>query len=249
MKLLVSMLLAYILGCVNPACRLAEIRGFDIRERGTGNPGATNALMSMGLGSGILVVLLDMGKAMLSILLASQLCRKAVWAKIMAGVCCTLGHVFPATMGFKGGRGTACLAGTILYLTPGLFLPMAAGAFLIGVLFDRASLLPPLVTLVYPVLYELTVGNVRETLLLCLFIPLIGWTHRKNLSRYREGKEIGVRKFFFGGKKNKEKDHSETGVVFLMPRIEARQRSGRRALWCSPDGSRGWFRFSRWCAW
>lgn len=77
----------------------------------------------------------------------------------LAGLFCVLGHIFPVFLHFRGGKGTACLCGTVLGLTPELVLPLLALMFIIGMIWNRASILPLLTALVYAPLYLLRTGD------------------------------------------------------------------------------------------
>lgn len=81
----------------------------------------------------------------------------------LAGLLCVLGHIFPVFLRFRGGKGTACLCGTVLGLTPELVLPLLALMFIIGMIWNRASILPLLTALVYAPLYLLRTGDWRGT--------------------------------------------------------------------------------------
>ena len=106
--------LGYFIGTVNPAYFFSRKKGFDIRKRGSGNAGATNALLTMGKVVGVLCALLDMIKAYFACRLAKHLFPGLQFAGVLAGAACILGHIFPVWMGFRGGKGLACLGGVIL---------------------------------------------------------------------------------------------------------------------------------------
>ena len=109
-----------------------------------------------------------------------------------------LGHIFPVFLHFRGGKGTACLCGTVLGLTPELVLPLLALMFVIGMIWNRASILPLLTALAYAPLYLLRTGDWRGTIALALIFPAMLWAHRSNFARWREGKEQTFRQFLFG---------------------------------------------------
>jgi len=65
MNSLLSLTMGYLIGSVNPSAFISSIRGTDIRKTGTGNLGATNAMLNFGKAAGLLVMLFDMGKRVL----------------------------------------------------------------------------------------------------------------------------------------------------------------------------------------
>ena len=127
MKLTALCIAAYLVGSINPAYLFTRWKkGVDIRECGTGNAGATNAMFSLGMKLAIVIMLLDVTKAALCVTAARLLLPKLACAGAAAGLSCMVGHVLPAWLHFRGGKGTACMCGIILALTPALVLPLLA---------------------------------------------------------------------------------------------------------------------------
>lgn len=182
MRLFLLALCSYFLGGVNPAYLLTRRKkGVDIRECGTGNAGATNAMFALGFKPALAVMLLDVCKALACVLAGRYLLPESIYAAPLAGLACTLGHVFPIWLRFRGGKGVACMCGTVLGLTPVLVLPLLAAAFVFGVICNRASLVPTFTATVYvPMYYSLT-GNTEVTVLLLAFVVLMLFTHRRNI--------------------------------------------------------------------
>src|SRR6202012_5211372 len=103
----------------------------DVRQHGSGNPGATNTLRTLGVKAGLVVLFLDMLKGFIPVLLAKYLC---VWPDLstqdkmtIAGALAIMGHIFSPFLGFKGGKGVATTMGVIICLEPYL------GAAVVGV--------------------------------------------------------------------------------------------------------------------
>ena len=123
-KYILCALLGYFAGCFSPSYLLSRRRGFDIRTFGSGNAGATNMMLAAGLKPGLIVMALDVSKAF-AVTLPLRLLLPPLCAAL-AGLLCVLGHIFPVFLRFRGGKGTACLCGTVLGLTPELVLPLLA---------------------------------------------------------------------------------------------------------------------------
>ena len=121
-KYILCALLGYFAGCFSPSYLLSRRRGFDIRTFGSGNAGATNMMLAAGLKPGLVVMALDVSKAFV-VTLPLRLLLPPLCAAL-AGLLCVLGHIFPVFLRFRGGKGTACLCGTVLGLTPELVLPL-----------------------------------------------------------------------------------------------------------------------------
>ena len=77
MPYLISALLGYGLGCINPAYVVARLKGFDIREKGSGNAGASNILITLGKARGIFCAAFDIAKAALAVLLTGWIFSSA----------------------------------------------------------------------------------------------------------------------------------------------------------------------------
>ena len=110
--------LGYLLGSVPFGYLLVRaFRGEDVRTTGSGNIGATNvARKSPALGAATLV--LDAGKGLGAVLLASRLFPGTAAIPFLAGFAAVAGHIFPVWLGFKGGKGVATGLGSFLLLTP-----------------------------------------------------------------------------------------------------------------------------------
>ena len=111
------MLGAYLLAGIPVGLLIGRARGVDLREVGSGNIGATNAVRAMGRRWGLLVFALDVAKAALPVALASMRFGDPAWLALIA-LAAILGHVFPIYLRFRGGKGVACALGVFLVLAP-----------------------------------------------------------------------------------------------------------------------------------
>ncbi len=108
----------YLLGSVNTALVIGSLSGVDIRTKGSGNAGATNAVRVLGKKIGVLVFLGDFIKGILACLIGWLLFQN----QLIAGVFAVVGHVFPLYYGFKGGKGVSTVLGVLLFLDWKIFL-------------------------------------------------------------------------------------------------------------------------------
>lgn len=74
MQIVLCFLIGYLIGNINPAYILSKLNGFDIRERGSGNAGASNVTMIMGKKAGVFTALFDISKAFI----ASEICKNHI---------------------------------------------------------------------------------------------------------------------------------------------------------------------------
>lgn len=101
-------LIGYFLGCCNGAVIISKfIMKDDIRTHGSGNAGLTNYFRTYGGFQSLLVLAIDVVKTLLSCQIAWWIFRTPE-AKMIGGFCTMIGHCFPVTAGFKGGKGILC---------------------------------------------------------------------------------------------------------------------------------------------
>lgn len=118
MHFVICAFIGYLIGNINPAYIISRLNGFDIREHGSGNAGASNAVITMGKRVGLFIALFDISKGAVATLIGARLFPRYALAKIISGSFCILGHIFPILMNFYGGKGLASLAGMILSYSP-----------------------------------------------------------------------------------------------------------------------------------
>ena len=124
LSLIVIIVLSYLAGSIPTSIIMSRLtRGFDIRDHGSGNAGATNAIRVLGWKIGIIVIIVDVGKGVLATLLISKLRIDPIpvsynLVQIIAGLSAVLGHIWTIFAGFKGGKGVGTAAGMLFSLYP-----------------------------------------------------------------------------------------------------------------------------------
>ena len=197
MTWLLIFILSYLIGSVPWGYLLARSKGIDIRQYGSRNIGAANVLRVMGKKWGYLVFLCDFFKGFLSVklgsLIATYFLVNVGLGSVIAAVACVLGHDYPIWLGFKGGKGIATLAGTVLSLFPPLvfvsFGVVWIAVFLIGRYTSLASISA---AVALPIAAYLIVANAERPLLVgfsVLMAALAIWLHRANIGRLLNGTE------------------------------------------------------------
>ena len=188
MKLVLCAIIAYLLGSVCASIPLSErCMGEDIRRKGSGNAGATNAARVFGLKAGLVTLALDMAKTVAAMLIGKALA--GVTGEAISGAFCIIGHCFPLYFGFRGGKGVSVGAGlglmTGLYvfgviiavfaLTAGLSRKVSLGSML-------AALTLPIASVVFGAEPELITMNAFSAALVIVM-------HRENIRRLINGTE------------------------------------------------------------
>jgi len=169
--------IGYLLGCIPFANLISRRHGVDdLRAVGDRNPGYWNARDRIGVRSAVPILLLDAAKAAVAVGVGIMLA--GVWGGIIAWLAVVVGHMFPVTMRFRGGRSVLCLVGGALVLVPLACIPAAVALVLVRWRWDfargaQAALIvaPFAVWIIYgagPELYAivglLTVVGVRSAL-------------------------------------------------------------------------------------
>jgi acyl phosphate:glycerol-3-phosphate acyltransferase len=116
-------LIAYLLGSIPFGYLIVRWqRGIDIRQTGSRSTGATNVMRNLGISGFIATFVLDCGKGLAAVMLASRLTGNDARWVAAAAVSAVAGHVFPVWLGFRGGKGVATGVGVFAALAP---IPMA----------------------------------------------------------------------------------------------------------------------------
>jgi len=190
---LAAAFVSYLLGSIPFGQIAAHIKGIDLREHGSGNVGATNAIRILGKKFGIPVLLADIVKGWAAAALVPRAFGlSSPEAGILCGVASVVGHIWPATLKFRGGKGVATSAGVLFALAPWATL-VGLLAFLIVLLVFRYVSLASLSAAVALV----SVLWIRpEPLTLRLAGTALGVVvvlrHRSNVSRLLAGTEARI---------------------------------------------------------
>ena len=185
----ICILVGFFVGGINPAYIIGRFKGFDIRKRGSGNAGASNAVIVMGKGIGIFSAVFDIAKAFLCVKLAELLCPQLKVAKVICGSACVLGHIFPPLMRLKGGKGLACLGGMILALDWVMFLILLAVELVLVLIVDYICIVPITASVAYPFLFVLRGGSIVGALVLGIVAVTMLGKHVENIRRIAKGEE------------------------------------------------------------
>ena len=157
----------------------------DIREIGSGNIGATNALRTGNRFIGYLTLLLDILKAILPVIYVKLNQPELIY---IASLCTFLGHVFPVWLKFKGGKGVATYVGILFAINIFLGLIFCV-AWLIIFLISRYSSLSSIVSSITIPIYIFFSNQISDVLFYGIVFVLIFYTHRENIKRLKNKEE------------------------------------------------------------
>ena len=158
----------------------------DVRKIGSGTIGATNVLRTGNRTAAALTLLFDAVKGAAAVAFVREIVGPD--AALLAGLGAFLGHLYPAWLNFKGGKGVAVSLGVLLTVFwPGALL--AAATWLAVVAWSRISSLSALVAAVMAPLYMLMFDRLHEALLTFVLAVLVFVAHRQNIRRLLNGEE------------------------------------------------------------
>jgi acyl phosphate:glycerol-3-phosphate acyltransferase len=183
--------LAYLLGTFPSAEIVARREGVDVTAAGSGNPGASNTFRLLGWRSGILVFALDAAKGAIAAGVGLVVAHGHVGAYVL-GIAAILGHTFPVTRHFKGGRGVATGAGVLLVTFPLLTLASAVVWFVIVRITHKASLASIVVVVAFPFAVALSGHPWGDVTVIAAVAVLVVARHGSNLKRLFRGEELGL---------------------------------------------------------
>jgi glycerol-3-phosphate acyltransferase PlsY len=198
----VVFVMSYLLGSIPTSIIFSKLyKGIDIREYGSKNAGATNVFRILGPLPGILVLLIDAAKGLVSVVIISKtslgtpLSLDPIYLQLLAAVAATLGHVYTVFAGFKGGKGIGTGGGALLGLIPrevGLGLIVFLIALAVFRYVSLGSLMAAIFISLAVTLEKLLLRLQTPTILLVVcwgLTLLVFYTHRENIKRLFSGTE------------------------------------------------------------
>ena len=186
------LILAYLIGSVPTSVWVGKsFFGLDIRQHGSKNAGATNAMRIFGWKAGLAVLIVDVFKGWLAVNLIHLTnyyipeTGDFVEFQLLLGIAAILGHIFPVYVGFKGGKGVATLFGLVLAINTEPTL-LCVGIFIITLIITKYVSLSSMVAgFAFPVVVIFIFKNTTPSLVIFSMIIaiLLLFTHQKNIER------------------------------------------------------------------
>ena len=204
-SILLCLLAGYILGGISGGHVAGKLYNTDVREHGSGNLGATNVLRTLGMKAAIITFTVDVSKVIIPVLIVRYLLfpqyapysyeNQLLVLYIAFGA--VIGHNFPMTLNFHGGKGVACLAATILMFDWKMAIPELLLFVLVVAITKYVSVGSILVSLFFfgwiLIVHDATL---HLTLIAAAFPVSVIFMHRSNIARLIKGTEnkIGSKK-------------------------------------------------------
>ena len=179
-------IISYLMGSIPFGFILTKVfLNRDIREIGSGNIGATNALRTGNKTIGYVTLILDILKAIVPVLYVKIFYQDFLY---IASLCAFLGHVFPIWLKFKGGKGVATYVG-ILFAINLYFGVIFTIAWFITFFITKYSSLSSLIGTISIPIYSLILDQHNQVIFFTIMFVLIFFTHRENIKRLKNKEE------------------------------------------------------------
>ncbi len=210
LKMILFMVLAYFIGAIPSAVLISKkFFGFDIRTKGSGNMGSTNAIRVLGTKWGIIVQICDILKGLIPVLLFADIIapKWGMYAEssfltlpileIIIGISAILGHIFSCFVGFKGGKGVNTALGVLIVVMP-VEVGVAASVFLLTILSTgyvslsslTAVFTVPLVLFLRYNVFDVQISGYFTLIYFAIALSVvIFFAHRSNIVRLFKGVE------------------------------------------------------------
>lgn len=197
-SILLCLLLGYFFGGISGGHITGKLYKTDVREHGSGNLGATNVLRTLGLKAALLTFAIDVSKVIGPVLVVRYLLFPQYEAfsvtnqllVLYVAFGAVIGHNFPMSLNFHGGKGVACLAATILLFDWRLAIVELVIFVAIVALTKYVSLGSIVVSLIFPVWVYLVHDATLHMLLITTAFPVsVIFMHRSNIMRLLHGTE------------------------------------------------------------
>ena len=186
MDIIIIGIISYLIGSIPFGLILTKIfLNKDIREIGSGNIGATNALRTGNKTIGYATLFFDIFKAVAPVLYVKFFFPELIY---ISSLCVFLGHVFPVWLKFKGGKGVATYVGILFSINFLLGIIFVASWGIIFLMFRYSSLSSIIGSISIPI-YILITDQISNAIFFSIMFVLIFFTHRENIKRLKNKEE------------------------------------------------------------
>ena len=186
MDYLIVGIASYLMGSIPFGLILTKVfLNKDIRDIGSGNIGATNALRTGNKLIGYSTLILDIAKAIIPVIFVKINYPELIY---VASLCAFLGHVFPIWLKFKGGKGVATYVGILFSINFLLGIIFVTSWGIIFLMFRYSSLSSIIGSISIPI-YILITDQISNAIFFGIMFVLIFFTHRENIKRLKNKEE------------------------------------------------------------
>ena len=197
-----AIIVSYFLGTIPSALIVAKRGGVDVTAEGSGNPGTSNVVRLLGWKYGLVVFVADVLKGSASVGIAYYLTHtygdnlNVSYLAYACAYAAVLGHTFPFTRGFHGGKGVATGGGTMFVLYPVMSAVLCTSWFVIRKLTGKSAVASLVITIAVPVYVIATIGfGQPQSWQIAAVLGLVGLIiirHMPNIRRMRANEELAA---------------------------------------------------------
>ena len=193
---LYTILIGYLLGCFQTSYIISKyLHGFDIRDKGSRNAGASNMVETLGWKTGFITVIIDIIKAVMAVWIIGEIFpenKNLIFLKYLAGCSAVIGHIFPFFMNFKGGKGIASFIGLLFGINPIMGFSCIAFVTLLTLLTNYVALASILTYLLFPIYGFFTNLFGIDVFYLTASLGILGvFKHKTNIHNMINHNELG----------------------------------------------------------
>lgn len=178
-------IVGYLLGNISPARILGKMHGIDITSTGSGNPGTTNVIRTLGMKAGVITLVVDVLKGFIAVAFGTAFAWQ--WGAYAAFAAVLLGHCYPCLYKFKGGKGVATTLGAAMSLC----WPAATLALFVGILVLLIDKRMSVGSIAAAISFPLFMIRIAPDMLIfaILVAVFIVFKHIPNIKRIKAGEE------------------------------------------------------------
>jgi glycerol-3-phosphate acyltransferase PlsY len=190
-KYIIVSVLAYLLGNFATSyivsMRSAKI---DIRKHGSGNAGATNVLRVLGAKAAAVTFIGDALKGVAAVMIGRYFAGSN--GALLAGLFVVIGHNWPITLGFKGGKGVATTIGSMIAINPILVVIVFSVGILVLIVTKYVSLASITGMVLFPIVMIISKQSTEAVVFSILIAAMAIFKHRTNIMRLVKGTESKI---------------------------------------------------------
>ncbi|BEP29715.1 glycerol-3-phosphate 1-O-acyltransferase PlsY [Helicovermis profundi] len=187
-KYFILIVLGYLLGSIPFSYLTSKYIGkIDIRKHGSGNSGTTNVFRTLGKKAAFIAFIGDFSKGLIATIIGGFIFGTN--GAFLCGLSSVIGHCYPFTLNFKGGKGVATSAGVIFAISPIIGFILLFFQIIIIATTKYMSLASSLSAILFPFLGILFNKSITFIIYSIIFSLFVLYKHRANISRLLSGKE------------------------------------------------------------
>ena len=193
MGYIIIVLISYLIGSSSMSYYLGRLNNINVSKKGSGNLGASNMVVIMGWKAGFLVAIHDILKAVIAVVISRYLFADLPYVGEIAGIACVIGHIFPFYLKFKGGKGLASYIGMTIALDWKFAVGLIILCAIVTLITDYIVTATFTTIFAVPAYFGLVNLNIISCCILLIGTAIMIYKHRENITRLRNGTEIGLR--------------------------------------------------------